>query len=151
MRNALAKFEHELLEKSSIEDALECIATWSKHIIVVERCSFFIYDEKEHRLRTLWADGSLEIELPSNLGIAGESFRTQKALYENDPYDDLHFLSDIDMQTGYYTQNILAAPLRNRDDEVFGVLELLNKKGDFNKKDLEKIQQITQIISRYFT
>jgi transcriptional regulator of acetoin/glycerol metabolism len=46
-------------------------------------------------------------------------------------------MSDIDMKTGYYTKNILAIPIFDKEKNILGVLQLLNKNEDFTKKDLE--------------
>ena len=147
----LTAFNQQLLKKESLNDALESISEWSKKLIHAERCSLFVYDKKENRLRSLWADGPVEIEIPFDQGVIGETLRTNKAVLENEPYDDFDFFADIDMQTGYYTQNILSAPLVDKNEQLFGVIELLNKKGGFQKEDLQLLTQIAAVIGRNFT
>ena len=146
----LNEFIQQVSDKTSLKEAAKETAAWSKKHISAERCSLFLYDARANRLRTIWADGPIEIEIPFDQGIAGETLRTRRGVLENEPYGDYEFFPDVDMQTGYYTQNILSAPLFNPDNSVFGVIELINKKGGFEKQDLEQLQQIAKVISRQF-
>jgi HD-GYP domain-containing protein (c-di-GMP phosphodiesterase class II) len=72
--------------------------------------------------------------LPIDKGsIAGYVARTGEALLIDDVY---HIQSEVsysfnptfDRQTSYHTSSILAVPLKTRDDEIVGVLQLINAK-----------------------
>ena len=147
----LADFDKNVLAKASYFEALEYISMHAKSIVGAERCSIFIYDQKHDKLWTTLADGTEKIIIPYDIGIVGQTIRVEKPLVENEPYDNANFLSDVDMKTGYYTQNILTAPIFNAQNEVIGVLQLLNKEEGFSKKDTESIASFIDSISDYIT
>ena len=143
----MESFSQERLRKSTHPDALRYIALHAKKMINAERCSVFV--RNEDRLSTILADGEDSIDLPYDMGIVGESIRTKKTIIENDPYDNPNFMADIDMQTGYYTQNILTTPIFNTQQEVIGALQLLSKEQGFSKKDAEAITSFAEEISSF--
>jgi adenylate cyclase len=104
-----------------------------------DRAALFLYDCDSGELmsRVLRGEGVAEIRIPAAAGIAGAVFTTGIAEIIPDVYQDPRFNPEIDKRTGYRTRNILCVPLRNRDDQVIGVTEVLNKRsGDFSKDDL---------------
>jgi sigma-B regulation protein RsbU (phosphoserine phosphatase) len=53
-----------------------------------------------------------------------------------DAYGDSRFMRSFDQVTGYRCHTILAAPMRNPQQEIIGVVQLLNKKGGpFTSRD----------------
>ena len=147
----LTSFDKNVLNKASHIEALEYISTHAKSIVGAERCSIFIYDQEENELWTTLADGTENIIIPYDIGIVGQTIRVEKPIIENEPYNSPNFLADVDMQTGFYTQNILTAPIFNAQNEVIGVLQLLNKEDGFSKKDAESIVSFSKSISGFIT
>ena len=145
----LNNFGKNLLAKTSLMDGLPFISQNAKDIIGAQRCSIFIYNLEENKLWTTLADGVEKIIVSSDTGIVGQTIRTSKPIIENDAYDNPNFLSEIDMKTGYYTQNILTAPIFNSRREIVGVLQLLNKEDGFDKKDVEFITFFAHYISGF--
>jgi len=145
----LADFGKNLLDKTSLAEGLDYISMNAKSMIGAERCSIFIYNQEENELWTTLADGAEKIVIPYDIGICGQTIRVGKPIIENEPYDNSNFLSDIDMQTGYYTQNVLTAPIFDSRREIIGVLQLLNKEGGFHKKDVERISSFSDHVSRF--
>jgi len=145
----LASFDKSVLDSASHIEALEYISMHVKSLVGAERCSIFIYDQEDDELWTTLADGAEKIIIPYDIGIVGQTIRVKKPVIENDPYDNANFLSDVDMKTGYYTQNILTVPIFNTQNEVVGVLQLLNKEGGFSKKDVESIASFAKSVSGY--
>jgi response regulator RpfG family c-di-GMP phosphodiesterase len=67
--------------------------------------------------------------------IAGYVARTGEALLIDDVYHiqskvTFAFNPSFDRETNYRTKSILAVPLKTRDDEIVGVLQLINAKDD---------------------
>lgn len=145
----LIEFAKNLLNYSSIDEALEFISSEAKVITGADRCSIFIYNEKENLLWTKLADDTQRISVPFDVGIVGHTIRKAKPILENDPYDNTNFLSEIDMRSGYYTRNILTAPIFNSQRNVSGVIQLLNKDGGFDKKDIKFLSFFSHYISSY--
>ncbi|MCB1050580.1 MAG: sensor domain-containing diguanylate cyclase [Acidobacteria bacterium] len=78
--------------------------------------------------------------IPSGEGIAGWVVEHNKPLIVNQPENDTRFFRDMDAQTQYKTENILAAPLISRGRTI-GVIEMLNRRGQkgFSGIDLELV------------
>lgn len=111
-----------------------------------ERATLFLYDRGTDELfsRVLSGDGVDEIRIPAQLGIAGAVFVAGVAEVIPDAYRDSRFDPDIDRRTGYRTRNILCVPLRNREAQVIGVTEVLNKhSGNFGEEDLHLAEAMT--------
>jgi len=145
----LGEFGKNLQNKASLDEALPYISSSASSLLDADRCSIFINDIKEHQLWTTLADNADRITLPADMGLVGQTVKLQKPILENDPYDNINFFQNIDTQTGYYTQNILTSPIFNSQREVVGVIQLLNKKGGFNKNDIKFVSFFAHYISSY--
>jgi Nif-specific regulatory protein len=77
-----------------------------------------------------------EIRLAMGQGIAGTAAISGRIVNLPAADDDRRFFKDIDRQTGYRTRSVLAAPLRDRDGHLIGVLQVLNaRRGRFTADD----------------
>ncbi len=132
----LAAFGRELLNKTSLTEGLPHISKYAKEVIGAERCSIFMYDEDKGELWTTLADGVEKIIVPSDKGIVGHTLKVKKPVISNDVYSNGHFLADIDKETGYKTHNSVTAPIFNSQRKIIGIMQLLNKKDDFDNDDV---------------
>jgi len=148
-RKRLLAFSKELANVDGLVEGLKCISQNAKFIMESERCSIFLYDSRKSELWTTLADGIDRIIIPSDIGIIGRVIKIQKVLFENEPYDNPYFLSDIDMQTGFFTKNLIAAPIFDSYGDIIGVLELLNKDTLYNKDDASFIHFLAHYISGF--
>lgn len=145
----LADFGRELLMKTSLVDGLPLISEYAKDVIAAQRCSIFIYNQKEQSLWTTLADGIETITVDSSKGIIGYTLQERRALIVNDPYKHEHFLAQVDKDSGYITKNIITAPIFNSKRDIIGVLELLNKVGGFDEEDLKFVLFFSHYISGF--
>ena len=145
----LISFGKKLLSKASLMEGMPYISQSAKELIGAERCSIFIYDLKRNELWATLSDGVDRIVIPSDMGIVGQAIKLEAPIVENDAYSNPNFLSDIDIKTGYFTKNILTAPIFNSHKEVVGAIQLLNKAGGFDKKDVEFISFFSHYISGF--
>ena len=145
----LSDFSKDLVRIATLDEGLPFISAKAKEIIGADRSSVFLLDLDMNQLWTTLADGVERIVVPFDMGLAGHTIRTKKPVLENDAYSNPNFLSDIDAQTGYYTKNILTAPVINSDREVIGVFQLLNKEDGFTKEDLEFITFFAHYVSGF--
>jgi len=145
----LVDFGKKLLDCDSVLDGLATISEYSKLIMHSERCSIFMYDKEASELWTTLSDGIEKIVIPFDVGLIGLTIRTKKPILENDPYGNSNFLADVDIHSGYYTQNLITAPIFNSMREIVGVIELLNKEGGFQKQDLEFLSFFSHYISAF--
>ena len=136
-----------VLNAKNINEAIHHSADLVKELIEAERVSIFIYDYDKKKVWTLRADYTEKIEMPSNKGIVGVVVDTKKPYLTNDAYEDEHFNKEIDIKSGFTTNNILAVPIIDTVGKLIGVVEFINKKEPFNEKDISFGKLFAQYIS----
>lgn len=108
-------------------------------ILRADRGSVFLFDDRTDELYTVVATGvdeMREIRFGIDKGIAGECARTRQIVNVPDCYADPRFNQDIDKETGYHTRCLITVPLIGLDDELVGVIQLLNAaSGAFTEAD----------------
>jgi len=129
---------------SELNTLLNFIVHSVTKLLGADRSSIFLVNKENNVLWTIVAEGLeiKEIILPIGKGIVGYVAQTGRIVRINDVYQDERFFSIIDQKTGYKTKNILAAPILDRQNNIIGVIELLNKKNKkgFSKRDEEVIK-----------
>ncbi len=86
---------------------------------------------------------SREFRMPiSTTSIAGAAAVSRKFIavddvYLHDPNSEFKFDKSFDQKVGYRTKSMLVAPLISHSDEVIGVIQLINKKRDPDRKLLK--------------
>jgi GAF domain-containing protein len=134
-----------MLNSKDIYEAIHKSADLVKDLIEVDRVSIFIF-ENGH-LWTLRADYTEKIEIPDNKGIVGYVAKEKKPYITNDAYNDEYFEKSVDLKTGFTTKNILAVPIVDTVGKLIGVVEFINKKNDFNEKDIVLGKLYAQYVS----
>ncbi|HEY8206224.1 MAG TPA: sigma-54-dependent Fis family transcriptional regulator [Myxococcaceae bacterium] len=88
-----------------------------------------------------------QIRLKVGQGVAGHVAQTGASARM--PDDQVRFFADIDKMTGYRTTSMLAVPLRGRDQALFGVVAVLNKRGAdrFSADDQKRLEELAGEIS----
>jgi Nif-specific regulatory protein len=111
-----------------------------------EASSLMLVDKETQELYFEVAFGSKSNEITNykvklNEGIAGWVATHNKSLIVNDVENDQRHSKKIPKQIGYPSKNMLAVPMRIKD-ECIGVIELLNKTGDnyFTQDDLDWLE-----------
>lgn len=118
--------------------------------------SVIIRDGASDDLRFLVAVGEVadklrDVRIPPGKGIAGFVFSSGQPIAVADVGQDANFYAEIDRQTGYSTQTVLATPLRF-DGEVVGVLEFVNRIGEppfqaFTPDEMDKAAVFAEVIA----
>ena len=135
-----------------VSDTLSLDALFPKLMAVVsetinaERSTLFLYDTDADELfsRVVQGDGVNEIRIAAGAGIAGSVFKSGQARIIADAYADPRFNRDVDVRTGYRTRNILCSPIRNKQHQVIGVTQVLNKKeGEFDDEDARLLESLS--------
>ena len=161
--NFLNKLNHELEQvvssmkllrersfNSKLQITFQAISLKIAQLLQAEQVTFFVVD---HIRKILWSknargkDGQLiSIEIPIDSGIAGYVATTGETLNIADPYNDVRFNSQVDRDTGFCTRNILCLPIVNDRNEVFAVVQALNKAGNlpFDHRDEEHFFELTR-------
>ncbi len=129
----------------STHTLLELIMSKTIELMDADRSTIFIIDQERRELWSLIAQGEnmKEIRLPIGKGIAGYVAETGETINIPDAYQDTRFNPEVDRQTGYRTRNILCMPLRDQDDRISAVLQVLNKRnGAFTREDEEVLDAL---------
>ena len=119
-------------------------------MLKAERSTLFLNDDKTHELWSEVGQGlaSVQIRLPSHLGIAGAVFSSSKAINIPYAYADLRFNPAFDKKTGYFTRSILCVPIINKNGKTIGVTQVLNKHGGpFTAEDESRLRAFTAQIA----
>jgi serine phosphatase RsbU (regulator of sigma subunit) len=96
-----------------------------------DRGTVFLLDRERDEIWSLVGLGleKEEIRLPASRGIAGWVAHHGEVVNLTDAYQDPRFEPEVDRRLNYRTRTLLCLPIRNKDGQTTGVLQLLNKKG----------------------
>lgn len=112
-----------------LEELLGIILDLTTRHTGAERATLFLMDHQKRELSSLLAQGleQREIRLPLGRGIAGWVAETGRIVNLADAHADPRFDPSFDELFGYHTRSLICAPVKDRDERIVGVLELLNK------------------------
>jgi len=111
----------------------------------VDRGSVFVVDGEHNEIRSVVAQGveDSEIRLRIGNGIAGTVAATGEVIDIPDAYADGRFNRSFDTTLQYRTQDIYCMPIINREAQIVGVLELLNRKAEFHEDDIDFLRDVS--------
>ena len=126
----LMEVSSSIASEMQLDALLKNIVHAMTNFLHAERSSLLLHDEPAGQLRSLVAEGDPrdEIRFASDRGIAGHSFTHGEVVIANDAYSDPRFNPEIDAQTGFRTENIIAMPIVTRDGRRLGVMQALNRR-----------------------
>jgi len=117
-----------------LEDMLQSITLKTGELLSADRTTIYLKDDEKNELYTIVAQGkgekSVEIRIPADKGIAGESATFKRVInIPYDFYDDPRsaFAQIQDKRNGYRTYTMLTLPLLNEAGDLVAVVQLLNK------------------------
>jgi GAF domain-containing protein len=124
----------------NVDELLELIMSSASELLNAETSSLLLLDAESGDLVIHVATGKPgeQVErrhVPAGQGIAGAVLESGEPAVISDPKNDSRFYAVMDEATGFETRNILALPLKVRDEPI-GVVEVINKRdGDFTEDD----------------
>jgi len=128
-----------------LEIMMEVTESQAGSLLLLDRVSDTLYfavakGEKAHKLTNY--------RLAIGEGIAGWVAYSGKPLITPDVHKEPKFQNKISLEIEYKTRNIMCVPLKV-EDEILGVVELINKSGNkkFTHEDLEVLETFTPYIS----
>lgn len=139
--NQLIEAAKSLNSTLDLETLLDVILETALGIVDGDRGTVYLMNDERTEIwtkvaRGLNRDERSTIRLSLGKGIAGYVAATGDTINIPDAYLDARFDPAVDRVTGYRTQSILCAPMRNREGQVVGVFQLLNKRhGTFTEDD----------------
>ena len=127
---ALVKIGQAVAAEKNINYLIKTIAEETKTALNADRCTVFLYDKDTNELYSKVATGLddvKELRIPADKGLAGHVVQTGETINIKDAYKDKRFNKDVDKKTGYRTKTILCMPIKNFNQEIIGVFQVLNK------------------------
>ena len=150
LHHKFVKLATTLLKTKTLHQALHIASAKIKDLIKVDRVTIFIYSKKNNVLWTYLADGIETFSIPANKGIVGYVVKNKILKVVNDTNKEPLFYKEIDKMSGYKTKNILTLPLSDIDNNIIGVVQLLNKKNGFNETDIKIAKEFVDCITPPF-
>ena len=127
---ALVKIGQAVAAEKNIDVLIKTIAEETKAALSADRCTVFLYDKEHNELYSKVAtglDNFKELRIPADKGLAGHVVQTGETINIKDAYKDMRFNKEVDKKTGYRTKTILCMPIKNFNQEIIGVFQVLNK------------------------
>lgn len=140
----------EMTSDIKLGSLLQKVMGEATRMLNAERSTLFLHDEKTNELWSEVGQGleSLQIRLPSHVGIAGAVFQSSKTINIPYAYADLRFNPAFDKKTGFFTRSILCVPVVNKHGKTIGVTQVLNKHGGpFSHEDEARLRAFTAQVS----
>jgi response regulator RpfG family c-di-GMP phosphodiesterase len=139
-----------MAKERKLEKILEVITRETQVMLDCDRCSVFVLDIDTGELWTQIAQGLVGHRVitisVNSTSIVSECARTAQIINIADAYTDKRFDPEIDRQTGYRTKSVLCVPMRNRNGQVIGVFQALNKIGrTFTHDDEDWLEGLTAV------
>ncbi|MGB9664633.1 MAG: ATP-binding protein [Ignavibacteria bacterium] len=148
MLKKLIEISIKLTSEKNPDKLLELIISSALDFLEAERATVFLIDNKTNELYSRVGTGvnAYEIRFPIDKGIAGYVAQSGESLIIENPYEHPLFNKEIDSKTGFVTRDILTVPMKNVEEEIIGVFQVLNKiNGIFNDEDKEYAQAFASI------
>lgn len=130
----------------TLDAVLDTLITVAVKETRAERGTLFLHDSSTGELYSRVAQGirTHEIRILDNAGIAGAVFHSGEGEIVHKAYEDERFNADVDKETGFVTESILCAPVKNAKGEIIGVAQVLNKaEGEFSDLDMAVLEGMT--------
>lgn len=143
----LSQIYRDLAATSNLKEITKKLIDVTVDVIGCERGTIFLNDQQTNELYSFIAQGDLhfEIRILNDSGLAGWTFKNNEAVFLTDVDDDERHNKQVDKITGFQTRSILCVPLRNANNELIGVTQMLNKiEGDFSDSDVKFVQTLTE-------
>ena len=128
--------------EKELDRLLVIMADMGRELIVADRCTLWLLDQKNRELWTKVAHGIDAIRVPMSAGVVGYAVTHDEPVIINDAYNDSRFNPEVDKKTGYHTRNIIAIPIKNNEGKLIGAYQAINKMttgGRFGESDAQHL------------
>ena len=129
-----------MAEKRSLDDLLRFLLEKGAGALSCERTTIFLLDKSRGEIWSKVALGEGKvIRVKEGTGIAGATISGNKLINISDAYKDSRFNRDVDLMTGFRTRAVISVPMSDKQGDVFGCLQAVNKVGGevFDVEDVD--------------
>ncbi len=117
--------------------------------MAAERTSLYVVDRDKGEIWTRVSEGIKQIRLPMGQGISGRVAATGELLNIVDAWELPYFDRSFDLINNFRTKSVLCLPIKDRQGETIGVIQVINKKnkGSFNGEDEVFLKGLTSQVA----
>lgn len=138
----LLAVSRQLAAPMDLKSLLGLVIDAGREVLGAERGAVLLYDARRRELHAKVATNEEVIRVTIDSGIAGACARSRKTINVEDVGADPRFNPQIDRATGFTTRCLVSVPLIGLDEELVGVMQLLNPaRGYFDAGD-ENIAEV---------
>ena len=135
-------------------DFVDSLLEEVSRIFEAQRASVFLINPDTNELEAVAAldEQKEQLKFDYRKGIAGTVFTTGITLNIDSQDKKSKFYRHIDNKTGFKTKSVLCAPVKNGEDKIIGVLQILNKTGQdrFTIDDERMMRAVSLIFSSIY-
>lgn len=133
-----AIFEHaaRIGREQRMDELMRINADFARDLAGADRCSLWLIDAAHGELWTRVAHGVAPLRIPMGEGLVGACVAADEIMLVNDLAMDTRQLRQVDLASGYHTEQVLCVPMRS-EGKVIGALQLLNKPAGFTQRDAD--------------
>lgn len=129
---ALSEASTLLASSLDLDEVPHLVVESAAKLLDAEAGSLLLLDEETGELifRTCSGPAGHDLEgkrVPAGRGLAGAAFTENRPVISHHPQEDARWYSELDANTGFTTQSLIAVPLNARGRTI-GVLEVVNRK-----------------------
>ncbi len=142
-------FEATRLLNSTLDlgELLDLILKIARTEVKADRGTVFLVDRKQKEIWSIVASGldREEIRVGIGHGVAGRVAETGETVNAADAYSLPFHDRSFDLKFGYRTTSLLCMPIRHHNEEIVGVIQLLNKEGStrFSAEDEDFLNKLS--------
>ena len=129
-----------------LDEVLQNIVDVASNLTHADRGTLYLVDKENNELwsKVLMGENVKEVRLKIGEGVAGWVAKSMEVVNIENVKEDTRFQPAVDKNTGYETKSMLCFPIKNKENEVTGVLQLLNSaNGIFSKLDEEFLNALS--------
>jgi signal transduction histidine kinase len=133
-----------------LDEMLNVIVNAASSITHADRGTLYIVDQSTGELwsKVIRGENIEDIRLKIGQGLAGWAAKSGEIVNIKDASQDERFDSAIDKHSGYKTKSMLCFPIRDKDDQIVAVVQLLNSdNGEFSKLDEDYLEALSAHIA----
>ena len=146
----LLEISQQLAQERETMPLLEHIAAQTARLLQCERASIFLWDKTRKELVARPALGmpNNELRIPDSAGVVGRTLATGEPQIVQNVRSDPNFTDKFDKASGFQSRNLACVPMRDREKQIIGVLEVLNKSAAYTADDVATMDVLaTQIVA----
>ena len=130
-----------LMNTVDAKSVVKLILDSATELFLAEACSIALIDLNDQQLNFAFSSGGADVgefRMALGEGIIGTVAETGKGIISNDVSRDPRFFKQVDQETGFKTQSVLCAALK-QGSETIGAIEVLNTRNPkgFTEADLK--------------